>query len=52
MARAHWQFIVAMLALLPWTPAAFGADGPAEAGDPYRRYIETAPEFRPARYTR
>src|SRR5579883_1027317 len=49
MARAHWQFIVAMLALLPWTPAAFGADGPAEAGDPYRRYIETAPEFRPVR---
>src|SRR5262245_27910569 len=49
MARTDCWSVVSMLVLLLGMPAALGADGPAEADDPYRRYILTAPEFQPVR---
>ena len=47
--RIHRLGSFSLLALLVSMPAAAGADAPDGAGDPYLRYVNTAPEFRPVR---
>jgi hypothetical protein len=43
------RFFSQLLVLLGSVAALARADGPADSGDPYYRYVTTAPEFRPVR---
>jgi hypothetical protein len=49
MRRVDRLLSLSLLALLIPMPAVAGSDGPDPAGDPYLRYVNTAPEFRPVR---